>query len=65
VGIQYTKSLHCKTLQNIPKFGFLVWKYMYVQSGNPGLDPLSIAMQTRFSEVRNVGRHNVEIQINI
>jgi hypothetical protein len=28
----HTNIVHCKTLQNLPKFGFLVWKYTY---GNP------------------------------
>jgi hypothetical protein len=26
VSIKYTNIFHCKTLQNLPKFGFLVWK---------------------------------------
>jgi hypothetical protein len=26
VSIKYTIIFHCKTLQNLPKFGFLVWK---------------------------------------
>jgi hypothetical protein len=26
VSIKYTYIFHCKTLQNLPKFGFLVWK---------------------------------------
>jgi hypothetical protein len=26
VSIKYTVLFHCKTLQNLPKFGFLVWK---------------------------------------
>jgi hypothetical protein len=26
VAIKYTSILRCKTLQNLPKFGFLVWK---------------------------------------
>jgi hypothetical protein len=26
VSIKYTNILHCKTLQQFPKFGFLVWK---------------------------------------
>jgi hypothetical protein len=26
VSIKYTNISHCKTLQNLPKFGFLVWK---------------------------------------
>jgi hypothetical protein len=26
VAINYTNIFHCKTLQNLPKFGFLVWK---------------------------------------
>jgi hypothetical protein len=26
VPIKYTNICHCKTLQNLPKFGFLVWK---------------------------------------
>jgi hypothetical protein len=26
VSIKYTNIFHCKTLQNFPKFGFLVWK---------------------------------------
>jgi hypothetical protein len=25
--VKYTNALHCKTLQKLPKFGFLVWKY--------------------------------------
>jgi hypothetical protein len=24
---KYTDSFHSKTLQNVPKFGFFVWKY--------------------------------------
>jgi hypothetical protein len=26
VSIKYTDIFHCKTLQNLHKFGFLVWK---------------------------------------
>jgi hypothetical protein len=26
VSIKYTNIFHCKTLQNVPKFGFLVWQ---------------------------------------
>jgi hypothetical protein len=26
VSIKYTNIFHCKTLQNLPKFGFLFWK---------------------------------------
>jgi hypothetical protein len=26
VSISFTNIFHCKTLQNLPKFGFLVWK---------------------------------------
>jgi hypothetical protein len=26
VSIKYTNIFHCKTLQNLPRFGFLVWK---------------------------------------
>jgi hypothetical protein len=26
VSIEYTNISHCKILQNLPKFGFLVWK---------------------------------------
>jgi hypothetical protein len=26
VSLKYTIIFHCKTLQNLPKFGFLVWK---------------------------------------
>jgi hypothetical protein len=26
VSIKYTSIFHCKALQNLPKFGFLVWK---------------------------------------
>jgi hypothetical protein len=26
-AIKYTNIFHCKTLQNLPKFGFSVWKY--------------------------------------
>jgi hypothetical protein len=26
VSIKYTNIFYCKTLQNLPKFGFLVWK---------------------------------------
>jgi hypothetical protein len=29
VTIKYTNIFHCKALQNLPKLGFLVWKYMY------------------------------------
>jgi hypothetical protein len=27
IPIKYTNSVHCQTLQNLPKLGFLVWKY--------------------------------------
>jgi hypothetical protein len=27
MAIKYTNIFHCKTLQNLPKLGFLVWKY--------------------------------------
>jgi hypothetical protein len=27
IAIEYTNSFHCKTLQNLPNLGFLVWKY--------------------------------------
>jgi hypothetical protein len=27
MDIKYTNIFHCKTLQNFPKLGFLVWKY--------------------------------------
>jgi hypothetical protein len=27
IVIKYTNIFHCKTLQNLPKLGFLVWKY--------------------------------------
>jgi hypothetical protein len=27
MAIKYTKIFHCKSLRNIPEFGFLVWKY--------------------------------------
>jgi hypothetical protein len=27
VSIKYTNIFQCKTLQNLPKFGFLVWKH--------------------------------------
>jgi hypothetical protein len=27
ITILYTNIFYCKTLQNLPKFGFLVWKY--------------------------------------
>jgi hypothetical protein len=27
MAIKYTNTFHCKSLQNLPKFGFLVWKY--------------------------------------
>jgi hypothetical protein len=26
LSIKYTNIFHCKTLQNLPKFGFLVWR---------------------------------------
>jgi hypothetical protein len=26
MSIKYTIIFHCETLQNLPKFGFLVWK---------------------------------------
>jgi hypothetical protein len=26
VSIKYSNIFHCKNLQNLPKFGFLVWK---------------------------------------
>jgi hypothetical protein len=26
MSIKYTNTLHCKTLLNLPKFRFLVWK---------------------------------------
>jgi hypothetical protein len=32
MAIEYTKIFHCKTLKNLPKFGFLVSK---LPSGNP------------------------------
>jgi hypothetical protein len=25
--MKYTNLSHCKALQNLPKFGFFVWKY--------------------------------------
>jgi hypothetical protein len=31
--LKYAKIFHCKTLQNLPKLGFLFWKK---PSGNPG-----------------------------
>jgi hypothetical protein len=31
VSINYTNIFHCKTLQNLPKFGFLVWKQIIWQ----------------------------------
>jgi hypothetical protein len=27
MAINHSKILHCKSLQNLPKFGFFVWKY--------------------------------------
>jgi hypothetical protein len=33
VSTKYTNILHCKTLTNLPKLGFLVWKQK--PSGNP------------------------------
>jgi hypothetical protein len=27
MAIKYTNHFHCKSLQNLPKLGFLVWKY--------------------------------------
>jgi hypothetical protein len=29
MAIKFTNLFHCKTLQNWPKLGFLVWKYSY------------------------------------
>jgi hypothetical protein len=26
ITINYTDIFHCKTLQNLPKLGFLIWK---------------------------------------
>jgi hypothetical protein len=31
IAIKYMNIFHCKTLQNLPKFGFLVWKYTFWQ----------------------------------
>jgi hypothetical protein len=30
---KYTDIFHCKSLQNLPKLGFLVWKYAIWQAG--------------------------------
>jgi hypothetical protein len=27
IDIIYTNTFHCKSLQNLPKLGYLVWKY--------------------------------------
>jgi hypothetical protein len=27
MAIKCSNIVHCKTFQNLPKFGFLVWKY--------------------------------------
>jgi hypothetical protein len=27
MAIKYTNIVHCKTLQNLPEFGFFIWKY--------------------------------------
>jgi hypothetical protein len=27
IATKYTNTLHCKTIKNLPKLGFLVWKY--------------------------------------
>jgi hypothetical protein len=32
MAIKYTNNIHCNTLQNLPKLGFLVWKYSIWQS---------------------------------
>jgi hypothetical protein len=32
-SIKYTNIFHCKTLQNLPKFGFLGWKQTIWQPG--------------------------------
>jgi hypothetical protein len=38
MSINYTNIFHCKTLQNEPKFGFLVWKNTILQ---PNPTPMS------------------------
>jgi hypothetical protein len=40
LSINYTNFFHCKTLQNLPKLGFLVWKYAIWQPWSASL-PLS------------------------
>jgi hypothetical protein len=60
VSIKYTNIFHCKTLRNLPKFGFLVWKQTIWQpcvgwvaqpeTGHRFESPfLSVALQTRFA----------------
>jgi hypothetical protein len=34
MGIKYNNIIHSKALQNLPKFGILVWKYTIWQPGN-------------------------------
>jgi hypothetical protein len=41
VSINYTNIFHCKTFQNLPKFGFLVWKQTIWQP--------SVCLPDRFS----------------
>jgi hypothetical protein len=43
VSIKYTDIFHCKPLQNLPKFGFLVWKQTIWQlcGGAEGREVLS------------------------
>jgi hypothetical protein len=42
IAIKYINSFHCKTLQNLPEFGFLVWKYTIWQ---PRIPPKKVLFQ--------------------
>jgi hypothetical protein len=41
MALHITNIFHCKTFQNLHKFGFWVWKYLHIPSGNTTSDWLS------------------------
>jgi hypothetical protein len=49
VSIKYTNIFHCKTLQNLSKFGFWVWKQTIWQPCS-GANPFDRELQLRRSK---------------
>jgi hypothetical protein len=59
VSIKYTNIFHCKTLQNLPKFGFSVWKQTIWQPCFRRVDEAWVFLQESHDRLiaKNWARH--------